>query len=615
MCSLKVINKRRQRLFYYRVNVLKWCKRLVTGLKALQHKDKFEIISEIAKRRGFFWPSYEIYGGESGFITLGHLGALLKRRIENKFRDTFIRQLSLLEIESSVITPGKVFEASGHVEAFKEPMVECKQCGRKFRADQLLEEVAKISSAEKLSLEELERKISEHKVRCPECGGEFGVPKYFTTMFNTTIGPYSEKVGYGRPEAAQDIFVEFRRLYDYARGKLPFGVVQIGHALRNEISPRQGPIRLREFTIMDVEFFFDPENPRCPLLKEVEKENLRLIPAEVKLKGSEKSVEVTVKEALQKGYVREEWQAFFMALSQKFLTELGVPAEKQRFVEKLEWERAHYSVQGYDQEVYLERWGWVEVSGHNYRTNYDLSQHMEFSGVDMQVFQEHEKPAVKEEKVVKPIMATVGPMFKDKALKVRELLLAANPSEVEASLKKQGYYVADSFKILPEHVEIVTREVEERGRRFIPHVVEPSFGLDRLVYATLEYAYRMKDGRTLLSFPRELAPIQVGVFPLMCKDGLPERAKQVYQMLIEDGFTVEYDEVGSIGRRYARADEAGTPLGITIDYQTLEDETVTVRSRDSWKQVRNEIEKLPELLNAYFRHKLDFEQLGHPVET
>lgn len=581
----------------------------------MSSKDKFEIISEIAKRRGFFWPSYEIYGGESGFIAFGPLGAALKRRIEEKFRDFFIRPLGLLEIESPVITPGEVFEASGHVDSFKEPMVECKQCHRKFRADDLLQEVAGIRNAEKFTLKELEGTIREQKVCCPECGGEFGAPKYFTTMFSTRIGPYSEKVGYGRPEAAQGIFVEFKRLYDYARRKLPFGAVQIGSALRNEISPRQYPIRLREFTIIDVEFFLDPENPQCPMLKEVENEKLRLIPAEIKLKGSEEPIETTVKEALQKGYIREEWQAFFMALSQKFLKELGVPEDKQRFIEKLEWERAHYSVQGYDQEIYLERWGWVEVSGHNCRTNYDLKQHMKSSGVDIRVFQEYEKPVAKEEVAVKPIMATIGPAFKDEASKVKELLLTANPQEVADSLEKQGYYVANSFKILPEHLEIVKRKVEKRGRRFIPHVVEPSFGLDRLVYVTLEYAYKTKEKRTLLSFPRELAPVQISVFPLMSKDGLPEKAKHVHRMLIEEGFTAEYDEVGSIGRRYARADEAGTPLGVTVDYQTLKDDTVTLRNRDSWKQVRNKIEKLPKLLRHYFQRKLDFDQLGCPMQT
>jgi len=573
--------------------------------------DKFEIISEIARRRGFFWPSCEIYGGASGFITFGPLGSILKRRIEDKFRDFFIRPLGLQEIESSVIVPGKVFEASGHVEHFKEPMVECQKCKRKFRADHLLQEQAKMSDTEteKLNLKELMTQIKKRNVRCPDCGGELGNPKYFMTMFTTTIGPYSEAVGYGRPEAAQGIFVEFKRLHEIAREKLPFGVVQIGHALRNEISPRQGPIRVRELTIIDVEFFFDPEEPNCPQLKDVENEKLRLVLAEKKLKGIKEPIEVTTKEALKKGYIKAEWQAFFMALSKRFLVELGVPEEKQRFMEKATWERAHYSAQGFDQEIYLDRWGWTEVSGHNYRTDYDLKRHMEFSGVDMRTYKEYKKPVVKEEVVIKPAMSTIGRTFKNDAPKIAKILSTVNPKVLEASLKKKGFFEIECFKILPEHVEILRKKVEEKGRRFIPHVVEPSFGSDRLTYIALEYAYRKQEDRVLLSFPKEIAPIQVGVFPLVNKDGLPQKAKQVYNALLNEGFTVEYDDSGSIGRRYARADEVGTPLGLTIDYKTLEDNTVTLRDRDTWEQVRTEITKLPMLLHAYFRDKIGFRDL------
>ncbi len=581
------------------------------------NRDKYEIISELARRRGFFWPSYEIYGGVSGFITFGPLGTLLKKRIEEKFRKFFIQKLGIYEIENSVITPAKIFEASGHVESFKEPMVECTQCKRKFRADHLLQELAGMTDTEteKLSLNELKHTIVTKGIKCPECGGKLGNPKYFLTMFETRIGPYAEAVGYGRPEAAQGIFVEFQRLYDCARGKLPFGVVQIGHALRNEISPRQGPIRLREFTIIDIEFFFDPEEPQCQFLEEVKHETLRLIPAELKRKGVYEPVEVTVEEALKKGYVKTEWQAFFMAWAKRFLNELGIPSEKQRFIEKLEWERAHYSAQGYDQEVFLERWGWVEVSGHNYRTDYDLRRHMEHSGSDMRVFKQYEKPIKKEKTVVKPVTAEIGPEFKTEAQKIIKLLEETKPEEIEEAFKEKGYYMLEGkYKILPKHVEIVHEIVEEKGRRFIPHVVEPSFGLDRLVYVTLEYAHTTKNGRTVLSFPKDIAPIQVGVYPLVSKDGLPEKAKEVYQMLIDEGFTAEYDESGSIGRRYARADEVGTPLGITIDYQTLEDNTVTIRDRDSWKQVRTKIEELPELLSKYFRCKIGFEDLGQPFK-
>jgi glycyl-tRNA synthetase len=347
-------------------------------------------------------------------------------------------------------------------------------------------------------------------------------------------------VGYGRPEAAQSIFVEFRRLWEQAREKLPFGVVQIGHALRNEISPRQGPIRLREFTIMDVEFFFDPETPNCAPLKDVENETLQLIRTETKLKGDKEPTTATVKEALQKGYIKAEWQAYFMALAKRFLREFGVPDEKQRFMEKLDWERAHYSAQSFDQEILLDRWGWTEVSGHAYRTDYDLKRHMEASGVDMRAFKE--------------------------------------------------------------------------GKRFIPHVVEPSFGSDRLVYVAVEFAYQPKKDRVMLSLPRELAPAQVGVYPLMSKDALPEKAQEVYQKLITEGFVAEYDESGSIGRRYARADEAGTPLGVTVDYDTLKDNTVTIRDRDSWNQVRTPIDQLATALRDYFHRKKEFEALGQLVK-
>ena len=581
-----------------------------------QPSDKFTIINELARRRGFFWQSYEIYGGVSGFVTYGFLGAKLKQNIENKLREIFVNKLGIMEIESPIIAPSKVFEASGHVEHFKEPMVECSKCKRRFRADHLLQEKAKLceSDVEKLSLKELKEAIEKYNVPCPECGGTFSEPKHFLTMFKTTIGPYSEAVGYGRPEAAQGIFVEFRRLYEMAREKLPFGVMQIGHALRNEISPRQGLIRLREFTIIDIEFFFDPEDPECFLLKDVSDETLRLVLAESKLRGSEEIVEVTVKEALEKGYIKVPWQAAFMALAKRLLVELGVPAEKQRFIEKLPWERAHYSLQSFDQEVYVERWGWVEVSGHAYRSDYDLKQHMQFSGTDTRVFKEYEKPIVVEKTVVKPLMAKLGPTFKEEAQKVAEMLSEVNPEEVEASFKEKGYFTLGKHKILPEYVEIAKCKVEERGRRFIPHVVEPSFGSDRLVYVTLEYAYRVKDDRVMLSFPRDIAPIQIGVYPLVSRDGLPEKALQVYRMLVDEGFTVEYDEVGSIGRRYARADEAGTPLGITIDYETLKDDTVTIRDRDTWRQVRNRIDVLPELLHKYFHKKIDFEDLGTLVK-
>ncbi len=577
--------------------------------------DKFTLVNELARRRGFFWQSYEIYGGASGFATYGYLGARLKQNIERKLRELFVYKLGIMEIESPVVAPEKVFEASGHIEHFKEPMVECQKCKKRFRADHLLRDIAKMSDAdaEKLSLTELKETIKKQKIRCPECAGTFGEPKLFLTMFKTTIGPYSDAVGYGRPEAAQGIFVEFKRLYEMAREKLPFGAMQIGRALRNEISPRQGLIRLREFTIGDLEFFFDPEEPNCYLLKDVENETLRLLLARDRLKGSEKLTEVTVKETLRKGYIKSEWQAVFMALEKKLLIELGVPAEKQRFIEKHPWERAHYSSQTFDQEVLVERWDWVEVNACSCRTDYDLKRHAEFSGQDMYVFKEYEKPVEKEQIVIKPVMAKLGPVFKNEAGKVAEMLSKTDPEEMEAALKKDGCFTFGKYKILPEHVDIRHEKTVERGRRFTPYVIEPTFGSDRLFYVAFEYAYRVKEDRSMLSFPRDIAPIQVGVYPLVSKDRLPEKALKLHKMLLDEGLVAEYDDAGSIGRRYARADEAGIPLGITIDYDTLKDETVTIRDRDTWKQVRTRVAELPELLHRYFRWKINFEELGKPI--
>jgi glycyl-tRNA synthetase len=299
-----------------------------------------------------------------------------------------------------------------------------------------------------------------------------------------------------------------------------------------------------------------------------------------------------------------------MAMAKRLLTEIGVPAENQRFIEKLPWEKAHYATQCFDQEVHVDRWGWIEVSGHAYRTDYDLSCHMKTSGADLRVYKEYETPVEEEQLVLKPIMAKLGPAFKAEAAKVAELLSKAPAEEVATALEKNGCYMVENYRILPEHVDVNHKKTVSRGKRFIPHVVEPSFGSDRLFYVALEYAYRVKDDRVVMSFPRTIAPTQVGVYPLVSKDGIAEKAREVHQLLLNEGFAVELDETGSIGRRYARADEAGVPLGITVDYDTLKDGTVTIRDRDTWQQVRSPINDLAELLHKYFQEKINFKDLG-----
>ena len=574
--------------------------------------DKYEMVAELARRRGFFWPSFEIYGGVSGFLDLGPLGTVMKRRIVDKWLDTFVRKHGFVEISTPVITPERIFQASGHVDHFKDLMVECLSCKRRFKADHLLKEAAGIQ-AEAFSLKQIEQTINERQIRCVECGGQLSKPVYLSTMFRTTIGPYGESVGYGRPEAAQGMFIDFKRVYETLRERMPIAIAQIGTALRNEISPRQGPIRLREFTIMEFEFFYDPSEPSCPYINEVSEKEIRILALQLRNRGIEEPITGTIRKVLDEKLVLSEWSAYFMALSQQFMTDLGIPEAKQRFHEKLPSERAHYSSQTYDHEVWLDRWGWVEMAGHANRSNYDLSSHLRESGTDLTVFKKYDQPVVRKERVVRPVDSTIGRAFKAEAGKVRKLLENARSEDVDRSIREKGFYVAGGFRILPEHIRFEWTDTKESGRRFVPEVIEPSFGAERLIYAVLEYAYTQVNDRLVLNIPVDLAPVQVSVFPLMAKDGLAEKAQAVCDMLRRTKFDVEYDESGTIGRRYARADEIGVPIAVTIDYDTLKDDTVTLRDRATWKQVRTQVRSLVDKLGIYLMKSCSFSELGIPL--
>jgi glycyl-tRNA synthetase len=548
-------------------------------------RDKYKLLSETARRRGFFWGSFEIYGGLSGFLDLGPLGVGLKKQIEDSWREFFLRRHGFVEVSTPIITPHKVLEASGHVENFKDPMTECTNCHRRFRADQLIKEATGIET-EGLSLEQLGSLLEGKQVNCPECGGKLGPPQYFMTMFKTSIGPYGEDPAYGRPEAAQGIFVNFRRILETMREKFPIGIAQVGTVLRNEISPRQGPIRLREFTIMDFELFFDPEEPDCPYLEEVASDELRIVTEETRKKGKEDETKIKVSDAIKHRAIKAPWAAYFMALSKQFLTVLGVNEQHQRFFEKLQTERAHYSAQTFDHEVLLDRWGWTEVAGFAYRTDYDLRKHMEATGEDLRVFKPYSTPRLKSELKIKPNHQSIKEIFRENTGRVADLISREDPEKLLKAKKAGNSVKVGKYIVPPTCFEVVKEEVKETGIRFIPHVIEPSFGVERLLYASLEYNLTMKEDRLILGLPFSLAPVQASVFPLVNKDGLEERAEEVYGSLLAEGLRVEYDDSGSIGRRYARADEAGVPLGITVDYDTLKDGTVTVRDRDTWVQFR-----------------------------
>lgn len=580
--------------------------------------DKYDLLSDLAKRRGFFWPSFEIYGGVSGYLDLGPLGTRLKRRVEDLWLQLFVQQHRFVVISSPVITPEQVFAASGHLESFKDLMVTCSNCGRHFKADLAISEAMPGRTdiaVEAMAPNQIDAFINENNIRCPECGGRLGKTEYFSTMFKTNIGPYGDVIGYGRPEAAQGIFTDFKRVYDSTREKLPIGIAQIGTVMRNEISPRQGPIRLREFTIMEMEVFFDPAEPRCAFLGRVKEIELPLLLAETREKGKDDIVRVGAGEAVTKGHVQSEWSAYFMAVSIIFAKNLGIPYEKQRFEEKMPAERAHYSAQTFDHQILLDRWGWVEIAGHAYRTDFDLNAHIKHSGSDLSIFKPYTVPVERKTTVVVPIESTLGPLLREKTRSITEEISKCNPDDVRKAFDTKGYIEIRGFNVQPSHVRFEERNIRESGKHVVPHVIEPSYGVERLVYSALEYAYTRVDDRVVLKLPHALAPMQIMVFPLMPKDGLDQTALQLVDTLLSHRFDVEYDESGTIGRRYARADEIGVPISITIDYQTKKDGTVTLRDRDTWTQVRSTSESVPELARGYFAGRLVFSQLGRPVET
>jgi len=565
-------------------------------------EDRYEKVVDLAVRRGFFWPSYEIYGGVSGLYDLGPLGFLLKRNIVEEWRRVFVQrhQEYVVEIETPVIAPSKVFEASGHVESFTDPIVECTKCGRKYRADHLVEAAAGVKT-EGMRPEDLTKIIRERDITCPQCGGALGEVRLFNLLFRTTIGPYAESIGYIRPEAAQGMFTAFKRVYEAMRERLPLGIAQIGRVARNEISPRQGMIRLREFTIMEIEFFFDPKNPSCPLLDRVRERRLRILTASDRQAGRESPSEYSVDELVREKILGNEWHAYWMAVASEFVESLGAGSSDTYFEEKLPHERAHYASQVFDQLVKVSRWGWIEVSGHANRTDFDLSRHALFSGADLTVYRRYEKPVPVKRRRVRVDKQAVLSIYGSRAPEIFRALSNVDLDSVELSGEEVDI---GGLRVSREVFRV--EEVEElvHGEKFYPHVVEPSFGAERLVYVVLDRAYSEEDGRVVLKIPPRLAPIVAGVYPLVEDEGMIRVARKIYEDLVRAGFYVIYDEGGSIGRRYARADEVGVPLGITVDGRTLEDNTVTIRFRDTREQIRLSIEDLSGWIRRYLEPRV-----------
>jgi glycyl-tRNA synthetase len=562
-----------------------------------------ERLSELAKRRGFFFQSSEAYGGVSGFYTFGPEGAEVKRNVENQWRKWFSRREGHREIDAPTVMPEPVFEASGHLDTFDDMIVVCPECEASHRADHLVEDNTDIDEAEAIANERIGEIIEENDIVCPSCGTALaGQPvDDFNLMFGTQIGPGDSQQGFLRPETAQGIFVEFPRLKEYARNQLPFGITQIGRAYRNEISPRNSLVRTREFTQAELEHFIDPEEDE-PELEKVEDVELLLYPRENQ--GDGELIEATVEEAVNEGIIADPWIAYYLALAKQWYRKIGVDMDRFRFRQHQEDELSHYSTDCWDAEGEVDG-NWIELAGFSYRGCYDLSKHDEYSREDFTLFKEFDEPEVVEEPQVSPDMGYLGPEYGDKAGKIKQALQDLAEEDVEAFDSDEVIVEVEGeeFEIPVEKTGFSVEKEERHGEHILPHVMEPSFGVDRAVFTVLAHSLDQDevDGeeRDVLRLENEVAPTEVAVLPLMDKDGLPEKAKEIASKLRKAGFSVKYDESGNIGRRYRRQDEVGTPYCVTVDYETLEEdpETVTVRDRDTTDQERVETGELIEHLS------------------
>jgi glycyl-tRNA synthetase len=455
-------------------------------------KYTIEQLNNYAKRYGFVYQGSEIYGGLANTWDYGPLGVSLKNNLKQLWWKRFVSQNKYnVGIDSSILLNPKTWEATGHVSGFKDPLMDCKQCKTRHRADNLISQSTKNTvDADGWDYQKMYDYIIENKIKCPVCGGfDYTEIREFNLMFKTTQGVTNESNSeiYLRPETAQGIFLNFKNVVRTSRKKVPFGIGQIGKSFRNEITPGNFVFRTREFEQMELEFFCVP--------------------------GTE-----------------IEWFDYWRNFSREFLLEAGLKPESIKFYDHPQEKLSFYSNATTD-ILYDFPWGFDELWGIASRTDYDLKQHQEYSGENL------------------------------------------------------------------EYQDPITNE------SYLPYVIEPSLGVERLFLAVLldnleEEELENGETRTLLKLNKQLAPYQVNVLPLV-KKYHTEKAEEVFELLINN-FTAFYDDAGNIGRRYRRADAIGTPYCITIDNQTLEDETVTVRERDTMEQIRVSIKDLKAYLKSQF---------------
>ncbi|EOA16223.1 hypothetical protein CARUB_v10004365mg [Capsella rubella] len=571
----------------------------------------------ILKERSFSYPSFDIYKGVTGLLDYGPSGRLVELNVLSLWRKYFVNEEDMLEVGCTALTPEIVFNASGHVKKFTDLMVKDVINGKNHRADHLVkgycerlkkdvtisaEKAAELdnllSVVENLSAEELGAKIQEYGITAPDTNNPLShPPRPFNLMFQTSIGSSGSTNGYLRPETAQGIFVNFNEYYKDSGEKLPFAVAQVGRVFRNEISPRQGPIRAREFLLAEIEHFVDPENKSHPKFPDVESLEFLMFPREEQEKSGQSAKKLCLGEAVAKGTVNSETLGYFIGRVYLFLVCLGIDKERLRFRQHKANEMAHYAADCWDAEIECS-YGWIECVGIADRSAYDLLAHSRISKVALKAEAKLAEPIQVEELVITPVMREMGLAFKGDQKNVVEALQALNEEEamkMKGTLESKGEVefevctLGKKVTINKDMVSILKKRTLVSTRVFTPSVVEPSFGIGRIMYCMYEHCISTRPSKAgdqqlnVFRFPPLVAPIKCTVFPLVQNQQFEEATKLISKQLKSDGIKHKIDVSGkSIGKKYARADELGVPFAITVDSET----SVTIRERDSRDQVR-----------------------------
>ncbi|KAH0911238.1 hypothetical protein HID58_034559 [Brassica napus] len=579
-----------------------------SGNGSLNREAFRQAVVNTLERRLFYIPAFKIYRGVAGLFDYGPPGCAVKSNVLSFWRQHFILEENMLEVDCPCVTPEVVLKASGHVDKFTDLMVKDEKTGTCYRADHLLKDYCtdKVEkdltiSAEKAaefkdvlavmedySPEELGAKLKEYGITAPDTKNPLSDPYPFNLMFQTSIGPSGLIPGYMRPETAQGIFVNFKDLYYYNGRKLPFAAAQIGQAFRNEISPRQGLLRVREFTLAEIEHFVDPENKSHPKFPD--------------------------------GTVNNETLGYFIGRVYLFLTRLGIDKERLRFRQHLANEMAHYAADCWDAEI-ESSYGWIECVGIADRSAYDLRAHSEKSGVALVAEEKYAEPKEVEKLVINPVKKELGLAFKGNQKNVVESLEAMNEKEameMKASLESKGeveFYVCTLEKnviIKKNMVSISKEKKKEHQRVFTPSVIEPSFGIGRIIYCLYEHCFSTRPSKAgdeqlnVFRFPPLVAPIKCTVFPLVQNQQFEEATKVISKELTSVGISHKIDITGtSIGKRYARTDELGVPFAITVDSDT----SVTIRERDSKDQVRVSLEEAASVVSSVAEGKMTWQDV------